>query len=77
MQCNGDTGSAPRWPEDGTHHAVVEPLRDEVVQQFGVDQLSVVQVEGPEGEHHELWGDDNTGGVSKLDLAPVSQHAKC
>lgn len=57
MQCNGDVGSALRWPEDETHHAVVEPLRDEVVQQFGVDQLSVVQVEGPEGEHHELWGD--------------------
>lgn len=36
------------------HHAMVEPLRDEVVQQFGVDQLSVIKVQTPEGEHHKL-----------------------
>lgn len=33
---------------------MVEPLRDEVVQQFGVDQLSVIKVQTPEGEHHKL-----------------------
>lgn len=38
----------------GTHHAVVEPLRDEVVQKFGIDQLSVVQVETPKSEDHKL-----------------------
>lgn len=41
-------------PAARTHHAVVEPLRDEVVQESGVDQFSVVQVESPEGEDHEL-----------------------
>ena len=33
---------------------MVQPLRDEVVQQFGVDQVSVVHVKTPEGEHHKL-----------------------
>lgn len=33
---------------------MVEPLRDEVVQKFGIDQLSVVQVETPKGEDHKL-----------------------
>lgn len=37
-----------------THHAVVEPLWDEVVQEFGVNQLSVVQVQRPKREHHKL-----------------------
>ena len=31
-----------------THHAVVEPLWNEVVQQFGVNQLPVVDVQRPE-----------------------------
>lgn len=34
-------------------HAMVEPLWDEVVQQFGVDQLPIVQVQRPEREHHK------------------------
>lgn len=37
-----------------THHSVVEPLRDEAVQQFRVNQVPVVQVETPEGEDHKL-----------------------
>lgn len=39
-----------------THHAVVEPLRNEIIKQFGVNQLPVVQVQSPEGEHHKLKG---------------------
>lgn len=50
--------------EDWTHHAVVEPLRDEVVQKFGVDQFSVVQVESPERKHHKLEGDGQKCKVS-------------
>lgn len=37
-----------------THHSVVEPLRDEAVQQFRINQVTVVQVETPEGEDHKL-----------------------
>ena len=33
---------------------MVEPLRDEVVQEFGVDQVPVIQIEAPEGEDHKL-----------------------
>lgn len=33
---------------------MVEPLRDEAVQQFRINQVPVVQVETPEGEDHKL-----------------------
>lgn len=43
---------------------MVQPLRDEVVQKFGVDQFSVVQVESPERKHHKLEGDGQKCKVS-------------
>lgn len=43
-----------------TYHTMVEPLGNEVVQKFGVDQLPVHQVEGPERAHYKLQKDTET-----------------
>lgn len=66
----------PRVTERRTHHAVVEPLRDEVVQESGVDQLSVVQVERPEGKDHELEGDRENRQLATGSCAVMTQTGK-
>lgn len=52
---------------------MVEPLRNEVIQQLRVDQLSVVEVESPECEHDKLEGGKHKVRNKKKEKLDINQ----